>query len=122
MGSGINTTFRQAGIATGIAGLGAIFQSQVAAKLSQICCPNAPGGLAEAVSSGGSRAAALAVPPGRRAEVVHAAKIAFVSGFNEILLIGAVICLVGAVLGFALVRARDFVQAPDGAATEPAPA
>jgi predicted MFS family arabinose efflux permease len=28
MGSGINTTFRQVGIATGVAGLGAIFQSQ----------------------------------------------------------------------------------------------
>ncbi len=33
MGSGINTTFRQVGIATGVAGLGAIFQSQVASKL-----------------------------------------------------------------------------------------
>jgi hypothetical protein len=120
MGSGINTTFRQAGIATGIAGLGAIFQSRVDSKLAELL-PNAPPGLAEAVSSGGSRAAAAAVPPGRRAEVVHAAKIAFVSGFNEILLIGAVICLVGAVLGFALVRPRDFVQQTEPVA-EPAAA
>ncbi len=122
MGSGINTTFRQAGIATGIAALGAVFQSQVSSKLSQLL-PGAPRGLAEAVSSGGSRAAALAAPPGHRAEIVHAAQLAFVSGFNEILLIGAVVCLVGAVLGFVLVRSRDFVHSPaDAPATEPAPA
>ncbi len=36
MGSGINTTFRQVGIATGVAGLGAIFQSQVDSKLSEL--------------------------------------------------------------------------------------
>jgi EmrB/QacA subfamily drug resistance transporter len=41
MGSGINTTFRQVGIATGVASLGAIFQSRVDSKLSQLL-PNAP--------------------------------------------------------------------------------
>jgi EmrB/QacA subfamily drug resistance transporter len=118
MGSGINTTFRQVGIATGVASLGAVFQSQVDSKLSALL-PNAPSGLAEAVSSGGTRAAATAAPPGRRPEVVHAAKVAFVSGFNEILLIGAILCFVGAALGFALVRTSDFVVAE--AAPEPAP-
>ena len=34
MASGINTTFRQIGIATGIAGLGAIFQSHVSSTLA----------------------------------------------------------------------------------------
>ena len=63
MGSGINTTFRQVGIATGVASLGAVFQSQVDSKLSSLL-PNAPPGLAEAVSSGGSRAAAGIAAPG----------------------------------------------------------
>jgi EmrB/QacA subfamily drug resistance transporter len=120
MGSGINTTFRQVGIATGVASLGAVFQSQVDSKLSTLL-PNAPPGLAEAVASGGSRAAAGAAPPGQRPEIVHAAKVAFVSGFNEILLIGAIVAFLGAALGFALVRAGDFVQ-PTEAATEPAAA
>ena len=120
MGSGINTTFRQVGIATGVASLGAVFQSQVDSKLSTLL-PNAPPGLAEAVASGGSRAAAGAAPPGQRPEIVHAAKVAFVSGFNEILLIGAIVALLGAALGFALVRASDFVQ-PTEAAAEPAAA
>jgi EmrB/QacA subfamily drug resistance transporter len=120
MGSGINTTFRQVGIATGVASLGAVFQSQVDSKLSTLL-PNAPPGLAEAVASGGSRAAAEAAPPGQRPEIVHAAKVAFVSGFNDILLIGAIVAFLGAALGFALVRASDFVQ-PTEAATEPAAA
>ena len=34
MASGINSTFRQVGIATGIAGLGAIFESAIASKLA----------------------------------------------------------------------------------------
>src|SRR5260221_12455336 len=122
MGSGINTTFRQVGIATGVASLGAVFQSQVDSKLSSLP-PNAPPGLAETVASGGSRAAAAAAPPGQRTEVVHAAKVAFVSGFNEILLIGAILSFLGAALGFALVRSSDFVQAsPEAEATEPVPA
>ncbi len=120
MGSGINTTFRQVGIATGVAALGAVFQSQVASKLSSLL-PGAPAGLAEAISSGGSRAAAAAASPAQRPEIVHAAKVAFVSGFNEILLIGAILSFVGAALGFALVRAGDFVQ-PGEAAPEPAAA
>jgi hypothetical protein len=109
MGSGINTTFRQVGIATGVATLGAIFQSRVDARLAELL-PNAPDGLAEAVASGGSRAAVAAAPPGQRAQIVEASKAAFVSGFNEILLIGAAIAFVGAALGFALVRSSDFVQ------------
>jgi EmrB/QacA subfamily drug resistance transporter len=121
MGSGINTTFRQVGIATGVASLGAVFQGQVDSKLSQLL-PHAPPGLAEAVSSGGSRAAATAAPPGQRTEIVHAAKVAFVNGFNEILLIGAIVCFVGAALGLALVRSSDFVQAsPEPEAAEPVP-
>jgi EmrB/QacA subfamily drug resistance transporter len=122
MGSGINNSFRQIGIATGIAALGAVFQSRVASQLSTLL-PNAPHGLAEAVSSGGSRAAAGFAPPGQRADVVHAAKVAFVSGFNEILLIGSILSFVAAAAGFALVRRSDFVQAQgETEAAEPVPA
>ncbi len=122
MGSGINTTFRQVGIATGVAALGAIFQSRVDSRLSELL-PNAPRGLGELVSSGGSRAAVAVASPGTRAEVAHASKVAFVSGFNEIILIAAVLSFVGAALGLALVRASDFVQsAPDAEVSEPVPA
>jgi predicted MFS family arabinose efflux permease len=109
MGSGINTTFRQVGIATGVAGLGAVFQSSVNSKISELL-PRAPSGLGEIVASGGSRAAGAVAPAGIKPEVVHASDVAFVSAFNEIIMIAAVLSFVGAALGFALVRSRDFVQ------------
>ncbi len=123
MGSGINTTFRQVGIATGVASLGAIFQSRVDSKLTELL-PHAPAGLGELVASGGSKAAIAVSPPGARAEVAHASTVAFTTGFNEILLIAATLSFVCAALGFFLVRSRDFVQASSEspAATEPAPA
>jgi EmrB/QacA subfamily drug resistance transporter len=117
MGSGINTTFRQVGIATGVAALGAIFQSRVDSKLTTLL-PNAPHGFSELVASGGSRAAVEVAPPGSRAEYAHASTVAFVSGFNEILLIAAALSFVGAALGFVLVRSRYFVQST-GAEPEP---
>ena len=114
MGSGINTTFRQVGIATGVAGLGAVFQARVDSKLSELL-PNAPDGLGEAVASGGSRAISeMKLPPAIHDKAAHAADVAFVSGFNEIILISAIICFVGAALGFVLVRSEDFVQPTAG--------
>jgi EmrB/QacA subfamily drug resistance transporter len=124
MGSGINTTFRQVGIATGVASLGAIFQSRVDSKLSELL-PNAPDGLGELVASGGTKAAVAVAPPGSRAEVAHASTVAFVSGFNEIILIAAILSFIGAALGFFLVRSSDFVQATSSeseAEAEPVPA
>jgi hypothetical protein len=118
MGSGINTTFRQVGIATGVAGLGAVFQGRVNSKLSELL-PHAPKGLGEVVASGGSRAVAeLHLPPAIHAKATHAADVAFVSAFNEIILIAAIGSFVGAALGFWLVRSSDFVQ-PTGGPSEP---
>jgi EmrB/QacA subfamily drug resistance transporter len=93
--SGINSTFRQVGIATGIAALGALFQARVTDELGARLGP--------AVSSG-------ALPPGAR----DAARQAFIDGLNEILIVAAIVAFTGGVLGFALVRTKDFVahQAP----------
>jgi EmrB/QacA subfamily drug resistance transporter len=116
MASGINTTFRQVGIATGVAGLGAIFQSRIEHKLVD-ALPQAKSGLAEVVASGGSKAAAAVVPPDARAQVAHAATVAFTTALNEIMLVGALIAFLGAAVGFALTRSEDFVpQGPPEAA------
>ncbi|MFT3865266.1 MAG: MFS transporter [Solirubrobacterales bacterium] len=110
MGSGINSTFRQVGIATGVAGLGAVFQSQINSKLGELL-PHAPSGLGEVVAAGGSRGvAALDLPPAISAKAVHASDVAFVGAFNSILLIAAILSFVGAALGFFLTRSRYFVQ------------
>jgi EmrB/QacA subfamily drug resistance transporter len=112
--SGINSTFRQVGIATGIAGLGALFQARVTGKLADALAgaPLPPGvhdRLGEAVVSGGAQAAARAAPPGAREAVAEAARRAFIDGLNEILVVAAVVAFAGGVLAFALVRSRDFV-------------
>lgn len=110
MGSGINSTFRQVGISTGVAALGAVFQSQVNSKLGELL-PHAPKGLGEVVASGGSRAvAALNLPPGIQAKAVHASDVAFVGAFNTIILIAAILSFVGAAAGFLLTRSEYFVQ------------
>jgi EmrB/QacA subfamily drug resistance transporter len=131
MGSGINSTFRQVGIATGVAGLGAVFQGRVDSKLSELL-PHAPKGLGEIVASSGQKGVeAVQLPPQIHAKAVEAAKVAFVDGFNEIILIGAIVSFAGALLGFALTRSRDLVpagapasahqaeEAPAAAAPEP---
>jgi EmrB/QacA subfamily drug resistance transporter len=111
MASGINNTFRQVGIATGIAALGAVFQSRIAAEIARSgrVPPGRVHQLAQAVSSGATRQALRSVPPRYRHDAAAVARSAFVSGLNEILLVAAVVVLVGAVLSFLLVRQRDLV-------------
>ncbi len=117
MGAGINNTFRQVGIATGVASLGAVFQSQISSRLSE-ALPKAPSALSEGVASGGLKQAVAEAPKGTHEQVLAASKVAFVGAMNDILLIAALIVLSGGVLGFALVRPKDFV--PQGA-PQPAP-
>jgi EmrB/QacA subfamily drug resistance transporter len=112
--SGINSTFRQVGTATGIAALGALFQARVSDKLGESLSglpvpPGARDRLAEAVSSGGTHAVAGAAPPDARAALLGAARRAFIDGLNEILIVAAVVAFVGGILAFVLVRRRDFV-------------
>src|SRR5262249_38520496 len=117
MGAGINNTFRQVGIATGVAGLGAIFQSRIDSRACRLLPPAKPGRPA-IVSWGGSQAAVKVVPPDARAQVAKASTLAFTGAMNDILLIGGLLALVGALLGFVLVRQRDLTvpgQAPQQA-------
>lgn len=113
MASGINSTFRQVGIATGIAGLGAIFQSQITARLTDALAgsPSAGDvdGLARAVSAGGAPQALAAAPESGRPALQHAIDAAFTGGLNDLFLVGALVAFAGAGLALALVRRSDFV-------------
>jgi EmrB/QacA subfamily drug resistance transporter len=117
MASGINNTFRQIGIATGIAALGAIFESHVTSYLAD--SGKVPAGhvhqFAKAVSSGGTQQALQAVPASARAQAKTLANSAFISGLNEILLVAAFVLFAGAVLAFVLVRQRDLVSSGEAA-------
>jgi EmrB/QacA subfamily drug resistance transporter len=113
MASGINNTFRQVGTSTGIAYLGAIFQSSVQSKLSGLLAGTPAAAhtsqIAQGVAAGGSRQVLAAVPPQLRGTVSHAANQAFISGLNELFIVASVTAFVGAVLAAVLVRQRDFV-------------
>jgi EmrB/QacA subfamily drug resistance transporter len=119
MGSGANSTFRQVGIATGIAGLGAVFATQIQHHTTAVL-NSSPAGrqvlrrggseLTAALQSGSVREAASAVPAPARNVLLHAYRIGFSHTFNELMVIGAVIAFVGAVLTLVLVRQRDFVH------------
>ena len=107
MASGINNTMRIAGVSTGIAALGAVFQSKITDSLHTLL-PQAPGGFADAVAASGTQAASQA-PPQLHDRAFDAAGIAFTDAFNDILLIGALILFSGALAVFFLVRQSDFV-------------
>jgi EmrB/QacA subfamily drug resistance transporter len=113
MASGINSTLRQVGIATGVAGLGSLFASQVRSSVVQhlAATPLAAAAhqIAHAVSNGGAAHALSATPAHLRGLVAGAARAGFVSGLNELLLVGAIVAFAGAVLSLALIRERDFI-------------
>jgi EmrB/QacA subfamily drug resistance transporter len=118
MASGINSTFRQVGIATGVAGLGAVFQSKIADKVSSLLAASPPalkshaGQFSDAVSSGAIHQAVAQAPPAARGQLAHVGEVAFIGAFNDILLIAALTCLIGGLLGLLLVRERDFAPSP----------
>lgn len=91
MASGINNTFRQVGLATGIAGLGALFQHLLAGSVP---------GVSAAELAQGSR------PAGADPAVFLTA---YTDALNDLLLLGGCLVLASAVLAVLLVRDRDFV-------------
>jgi EmrB/QacA subfamily drug resistance transporter len=110
MASGINNTMRIAGVATGIAALGAVFQSKITSSLETLL-PSAPSGFADGVAASGTQAAEGA-PPALHDQAVQAAGEAFTNAFNDILLIGALILFAGALATLTLVKQRDFLPRP----------
>jgi EmrB/QacA subfamily drug resistance transporter len=113
MASGINDTFRQVGIAIGIAAWGAIFLGRGASKVSDLAAgtPAATGArpreLVEAVSSGQIHEAVASAPPGARAGIADAARQGFLTGFNEIVMLGGILAVVGAIVSLWLIREND---------------
>jgi hypothetical protein len=113
MASGINDTFRQVGIAIGIAAWGAIFLGRGAGKVEELAAgtPAATGErprqLVEAVSSGNLDSALAGVPAGSRESVETAAREGFLAGMNDILVLGGIVAIAGAVASLWLVRERD---------------
>jgi EmrB/QacA subfamily drug resistance transporter len=118
MASGINNTFRQIGIATGIAALGAIFQSRIESSLvaTHSLPPNVVKPFAQAIASGAGRlSTGPSFPDTVTAQTAHSA---FISGLNTIFVVAAFVLFAGAILAFVLVRQQDLVASGTEVAAE----
>jgi EmrB/QacA subfamily drug resistance transporter len=117
MASGVNSTFRQIGIAAGIAALGSIFTSAMERNLSGSRAAAAAGsaGHIVAVVRQGQVAALLgSVPPTARAQVAAALRSGFAAGINDLVIVTGAVALAGALCALALIRTKDFVRRQDG--------
>ena len=115
MASGINSTFRQVGIATGIALLGTLFSSkvrgEVQSKAAQVPALAHQGPrLATAVQSGEIGHLIAKLPAHLRQTVGLITRTAFTAGLNHILLVAAIIALVSGVVALVTIRRKDFAQ------------
>jgi EmrB/QacA subfamily drug resistance transporter len=134
MASGANNTFRQVGIATGIAGLGTVFQTQIqshtlaalnASTDGKVVVAHGGAQLQGALAGGGVREAMGSIPlPALRNALLEAYRVGFSTTINHLMIIGGVIALIGSIGSLVLVRQRDFVPSfapPTGSADASSP-
>lgn len=119
LGSGINATFRQVGIAIGVAGYGAIFEHRVATGV-RARVRDTPLGpyahrISDAVIAGGQGERLSSAPPAWRPQIHEVGTHAFVGGLHAIVLVAALVALASAVAVALLVRSGDLAAAADGA-------
>src|SRR5262249_52993817 len=123
MASGILDTFRQVGVAVGIALWGAVFISRGTDKAHELAAgtPAAAGSqprhLVEAASQGNLGHSLAALPHGTRSIATHAAHEGFLAGLNNVLTLAGLLSLAGAVLALWLVPEHEIEREPE---TDPA--
>ncbi|MFD2415935.1 MFS transporter [Amycolatopsis pigmentata] len=114
MASGINATFRQTGIATGIALLGALFTtrltSAVAAMTAGTPLAAHSAEITVALRDGGADGLIAASVPPQRDLIGEVVRGSFAAALNDILLIAALIEVVAGIAALALIRTKDFVR------------
>jgi hypothetical protein len=133
MASGINSTFRQVGVATGIAAFGTIFAEHLASSIRSdlVGLPQLAGQsgrIAGLVGDGEAHRAIAAAPAQLRGTLAAIIRSSFANSLDEILLVGGIGALVAAAFSLVLIRQKDFalgsaayVSAPDADATAGSP-
>jgi EmrB/QacA subfamily drug resistance transporter len=126
MASGGNNTFRQVGIAAGIAALGSIFTSAFGRHLAAVLPPSLAGSapaIENAVRQGSVGQSLSSVPAGSRGLVALALQSSMAAALNDLAYVTAGVAIVGAVCATLLIRRKDFLsreEAPPGASGEAA--
>jgi hypothetical protein len=119
MASGINSTLRSVGLATGIAALGAIFAGQLLSTVTGRLAGTPLAARAHAIAaalSGPTAGAQSGLTAAARQAVATAARAGFADSLDTILLIGAAIAATAAITSLALIRGRDFAAVVPAAA------
>ncbi len=122
MASGISSTFRQVGVAAGIAALGSMFTAAISGHLAGALPPSlagSAGSIMSAIRQGSVARLIASVPPAQRGAVGLALRSSFATALNELLYVTAGLALVGAVCAMVLIRKKDF-HPQGGGAPEPA--
>ncbi|WP_228825358.1 DHA2 family efflux MFS transporter permease subunit [Nocardia farcinica] len=112
MASGINETFQQAGVAIGIAAVGAFFQNRVAGAFTETDTARRVFGeqvdtAGDAVAAAGPSAVLDGLPASVSGAVRAAAETAFVDGLRTAMVLAAVLAAVSGVIAFCTMRRSD---------------
>ena len=117
MASGVNSTFRQIGIAAGIAALGSIFATALERNLAHTLAGPAlrtstvsAAHVATMVRQGQVGPLLASLPAATRGQVAAALRSAFAAGLNDLLLVTGALAVAGALCALLLIRSR----APSG--------
>jgi EmrB/QacA subfamily drug resistance transporter len=113
MASGVNSTFRQVGIAAGIAALGSIFATALERNLAHaLAVPSLRAStaseprVAAMVRQGQVGQLLASLPAATRGQVAAALRSAFAAGLNDLLLVTGALAVGGALCALLLIRSR----------------
>ncbi len=113
MAAGVFTTFRQIGLAAGIASLGAVLQTQVLshvkAALTNTPLAHSTTTFASGIAAGRARAIVDGTPLSARALIHRTAATAYSAGLSEIMTIACSVAIIGGLAAALLIRRRDLV-------------
>jgi EmrB/QacA subfamily drug resistance transporter len=118
MASGLNYTWRQLGLATGIAVLGSVFAHEISVNVVHLLV-GAPGNVSptatsKAISAGATPQIVSHVPATVGVILHRTAAVSFADALQHIFLISGIVAGLGAIAGFTLVRDKDMVSAGHG--------
>jgi hypothetical protein len=118
MASGMNSTFREAGTAAGIAVAGTLLQRQVRTEVHTALAGSPLASLAHtaanAISTGGTPELLHRSPASFQPGLLAVAQLSYASGLRTIFVLAGIIAAVGCLIAFLLIRQRHMLYAGEG--------
>jgi EmrB/QacA subfamily drug resistance transporter len=118
MASGMNSTFREAGTAAGIAVAGTLLQRQVRTEVHTALAGSPLASLAHtaanAISTGGTPELLHRSPASFQPGLLAVAQLSYASGLRTIFVLAGIVAAVGCLIAFLLIRQRHMLYAGEG--------